>query len=269
MKKNRSSPLFRLCPIALILSGLSLVLFATLPRFIDFLHYKQMQTLYNNLTSTPALADHVPPSPSFTTSLDTPLPSSTSSPSSQILEQYAPLLEINPEVIGWITIDNTPIHYPLMQHKDNEYYLSHDPSNTSSMYGSIYIDYRNHPSMQNQNTLIYGHNMNDGSMFHELLNFKDETFFTSHPYLYISNLYECFTYEVFSVYVVDADVETIAPSFPSDEAFLSYLDSCMARSLYPSNVSFNPTDEIVTLVTCSYELPNARTIVQARRIQTP
>ena len=108
--------------------------------------------------------------------------------------------------------------------------------------------------------------MNDGSMCHELLNFKDETFFTSHPYLYISNLYERFTYEVFSVYVVDADVESIAPSFPSDEAFLSYLNICMARSLYPSNISFNPTDEIVTLVTCSYELPNARTIVQAHRV---
>lgn len=266
MKKNRSSPRFRLCPIALILSGLSLVLFATLPRFIDFLHYKQMQTLYNNLTSHSTSVAHLPPSPS-STSYDTPLPTLTPTP--EILEQYAPLLEINPEVVGWITIDNTPINYPLMQHKDNEYYLLHDPSNTSSIYGSIYIDYRNHPSMQNQNTLIYGHNMNDGSMFHELLKFKDETFFTSHPYLYISNLYERFTYEVFSVYVVDADIETIAPSFSNDEAFLSYLNSCMVRSLYPSDISFNSTDEIVTLVTCSYELPNARTIVQARRIQIP
>lgn len=265
MKKDRSSPQFRLLPMVLILSGLSLVLFATLPRLIDFLHYKQMQSLYNNLTSHPTLAAHVSPSPS-STSWDTPLPTPSLTPTAEILAQYAPLLEINPEVVGWITIDNTSINYPLMQHDDNEYYLLHDPSNTSSIYGSIYIDYRNHPSIQNQNTLIYGHNMNDGSMFHELLKFKDETFFTSHPYLYISNLYERFTYEVFSVYVVDADVESIAPSFPSDEAFLSYLNSCMARSLYPSNISFNPTDEIVTLVTCSYELPNARTIVQARRV---
>ena len=259
--------------ILLMTIGLGLILFAMLPRLIGFIQYKHLQNYYNDLTGNVSIqADDLPsstsPSPAEIPSSMSPVPTEVPSPSHspQILSQFLPLLETNSEIIGWITLDDTPINYPLLQHDDNEYYLSHDPSNTASVYGSIYIDYRNDPSLHNQNTLIYGHNMNNGSMFHELLRFKEETFFNTHPYLSVSNLYKSFTYEVFSVYVVDADVETISPSFPNDEAFLSYLESCRTRSLYDREVSFSPTDEIITLVTCSYELSNARTIIQARRI---
>lgn len=268
MKPNKSSRLFTFIACFLMGSGLCLILFFTLPCLKEFIHYKKQEIFYNALTyntyviKTPPQAFSSLIIPSCTTVITT----SQASQESKLQPKFIPLLETNPEVIGWITITDTPINYPMVQHSDNQYYLNYDSSNSPSIYGSIYIDYRNNSDLNNKNTLIYGHNMNNGSMFHALVNYKDQAFFENHPYIYISNLYETFTYEVFAVYVVDADYETISVNYENDTDFLNYISECKSRSLFAKDIALTASDQIVTLVTCSYELNNARTIVQAKRI---
>ncbi|WP_317076625.1 class B sortase [Clostridium neonatale] len=186
--------------------------------------------------------------------------------SKEILDRYKEILPVNKEVVGWIKFDNSKINYPIAQHSDNEYYLHNDANNNPSIYGSIYLDYRNSKDINDRNNIIYGHNMHDGSMFNDILNLKDKKFFEENPDIYVSNLYKELTWEIFAVYVVDADTETIDVNYATDEEFLDYIKSCEERSLFKRDVNLNKDDKILTLVTCSYETDNSRTIVQAKLI---
>lgn len=269
MKKKYVSHFITLIATLLIIIGLTLILYAAYPHLKAFIHYKTQTAFYTQLTK-PVYPTKMPPAKFSSIIMQAAqlikLTPTISADAPKIQDKYLPLLDANPEVIGWITIDDTPINYPLVQHSDNTYYLSYDSSNSSSVYGSIYIDHRNKSDLENKNTLIYGHNMNNGTMFHALINFKDQDFFEKHPYIYVNNLYTQFTYEVFAVYVVDANQETISVGYASDQDFLDYLNTCKSRSLFTRPISFTADDQIITLVTCSYELDNARTIVQAKRI---
>lgn len=186
--------------------------------------------------------------------------------SKEILDRYREILQINKEVVGWIKFDNSKINYPIVQHSDNEYYLHNDVNNNPSIYGSVYLDYRNSKDINDRNNVIYGHNMRDGSMFNNILKLKDKKFFEENPDIYVSNIYKEFTWEIFSVYVVDADTETIDINYDTDEEFLDYIKSCEARSLFKRDTNLSKDDKIITLVTCSYETDNSRTIVQAKLI---
>lgn len=182
----------------------------------------------------------------------------------EILDRYKEILPINKEVVGWIKFDNSKINYPITQHSDNEYYLHNDADNNPSIYGSVYLDYRNSKDIDDENNVIYGHNMRDGSMFNDILKLKDKKFFEENPDIYISDLYKEFTWKIFAVYVVNADTETIDINYDTDEEFLDYIKSCETRSLFKRDVNLSKDDKIITLVTCSYETDNSRTIVQAK-----
>lgn len=267
MKSSTPLKSSRFIGFLLIICGACILLFYMPPYLRNLLHYKAQEQLYMELSNTPIKS---PPRNFSSTIINSYNHFTTINPDNlkpTIHKKLLPLLEINKEVIGWITINDTPINYPLLQHSDNQYYLTHASDNSDSIYGSIYIDHRNNSDLNNLNTLIYGHNMNNGSMFHALVNYKDQDFFTAHPYISVSNLYETFTYEIFSVYVVNADTETISVKYKSNEDFLNYISNCQSRSLFKTNINLNEDDQIITLVTCSYELDNARTIVQAKKIK--
>lgn len=183
-----------------------------------------------------------------------------------ILPQYNELINVNSEVIGWIKVDGTRIDYPLLQHDDNEYYLHMNIENKKSKRGCVYIDYRNNSELTDKNTLIYAHNMKDGSMFRDLVSYKKRSFFDSHRTIHISNIYEEGLWEVFSVYVVDADKETIDIDYSKEGSFINAMDGFKKRSMFKTNTTIESGDRIATLVTCSYETSNSRTIVHAKYI---
>ena len=78
------------------------------------------------------------------------------------------LRQVNPDVIGWVMIPDTKINYPILQGTDNDYYLGHTWQGVKNSVGSIFMEYRNTPDFTDYNTILYGHNMNDGSMFANL-----------------------------------------------------------------------------------------------------
>lgn len=184
----------------------------------------------------------------------------------QIMAKYGKLLELNDEVRGWIKIDGTRVDYPFLQHNDNEYYLHMSIENKKSGRGGVYIDYRNNGDLSSKNTLVYGHNMKDGSMFKDVVKYKNRDFFYSHGIIHMDNLYERIDWQVFSVYVVDADKETIDPEYPDEAAYIKDLNKFKDRSMFGTDVQLSGEDSIITLVTCSYETSNSRTIVHAKRI---
>lgn len=86
----------------------------------------------------------------------------------EVRKQFQDLQKINPEIVGWITMDDTQINYPIVQAKDNDYYLFRNYKGEDMRAGSIFMDHRNDVKSQNRNTILYGHRMKDGSMFGSL-----------------------------------------------------------------------------------------------------
>ena len=126
------------------------------------------------------------------------------------------LREVNPDVVGWILIPDTQINYPLMQGQDNDYYLNRTWDGKSNAIGSIFLEHLNLPDLTDPNTIVYGHNMNDGSMFAEIKQYRDQEYAQQHPYVYILNDAGAFRYEIFAAY--EADVESSTTGSASTRA---------------------------------------------------
>lgn len=172
------------------------------------------------------------------------------------LREILKLKEKNEDVIGWISIKNTNIDYPIVQGKDNQYYHRRDWLKNSNIGGSIYLDYRNDPLnilANNSHWIIYGHHMKDGSMFENLMKYKDLDFFIENPIIEITDLYESHKFEIFSAYVTDTEFYFIETRFPSNRHFKNLVREFGDRSLHESEIKVDKNMKIITLVTCSYE----------------
>ena len=122
------------------------------------------------------------------------------------------------------------------------------------------MDYRN-GLKEDKNLVIYGHYMKDGSMFKDLIKYKDEDFFKDNKDIYIDLDGQKERYEIFSVLLTKGDSGYIDIDFDSPESFLSYIEEINNNSLFTRDIDFKGDEEIVTLSTCSYEFHDARTVV--------
>ena len=181
------------------------------------------------------------------------------------------LREVNPDVIGWILIPDTVINYPLMQGEDNEYYLKRTWDEKKNAVGSIFLEYLNSPDLTDFNTIVYGHNMNDGSMFASLRKYRKQEYWQAHPYVYIRSDAGVYRYEIFSSYLAKVDSNTYGLAFPSDESKAAFLNNAILDSVIHTGVEPAPTDRVLTLSTCSGSGYSTRWVVHARlkMIQVP
>jgi len=175
-------------------------------------------------------------------------------------------LNINPDYMGWITIENTNINYPYVRSKDNEDYLERDFYRQKSVAGAIFMDYRNLGNFNDSHTILYGHNMKSRTMFHQLNNYEDKAFFEGNPVIEISGHYETKTFQVFSAYEVSADEYIFQMSFQDQEDYHLYLKSIAALSLHIPAFELDPNQRLLTLATCSYGVDNGRFVVHALEI---
>lgn len=163
------------------------------------------------------------------------------------------LLSINPDIVGWVVVQDTDISYPVVKGKDNDYYLTHTFQKNENYAGAIFMDYRADGALQDMNTFIYGHNLYHGTMFAELENYMDKDFFDAHPYVYYYSPNGNYKLQVFSAYV-DKDVsDSYQMQFTSMDEFGAYLQMIKSKSRYETNMEVTSQDKIVTLYTCSYE----------------
>lgn len=165
----------------------------------------------------------------------------------------------------WMNINNTKIDYPVLQGKDNDFYLKHDFFKKESISGSIFLDYR--VNSESKNSIIYGHNMRNGSMFKDIELFKNKEFFNNNKFIKINKDGKEYLYKVFSVYYISGEnTDYLKTNFDSDADFAKYLDNVKSKSLFNNDEKLSLND-ILTLSTCSYEGENFRTVVHAQLIE--
>lgn len=176
---------------------------------------------------------------------------------------FEALWKENPDTVGWITIPDTEIDYPIVYDgEDNETYLHKDFYGNDSVYGTIYLDADSEPDFSGWNNPIYGHHMRDGSMFKDVTKFKDEAFFKEHQYFEIYTPERTIHLKALSCYYTDASGIVRKTRFTSQESF----DEWVKERLEPCEFAELPefsVDNMYVLVTCSYEFNNARTLLFA------
>ena len=174
------------------------------------------------------------------------------------------LREVNPDVIGWIRIPGTKVDYPLLQGQDNDYYLKHTWDGKENSVGSIFMEHRNSPELTDFNTIVYGHNMNDGSMFANIRRYATDWYRQRHPYVYIAGPAGVYRYEVFSSYQAAVDSPAYGLSFHQDKTRADFLGTAIRDSQADFGIRPELTDRVLTLSTCSGVGYSHRWVLHAR-----
>lgn len=212
----------------------------------------------------------------------------TEPPPLVVLDSMTELLNENPDVAGWITVDDTKIDNVVLQTDNNEYYLDKDFYGNRNIAGQIYIDYRcvanDYDKNQSDNLIIYGHNQADQTMFGTLKKYKikkDNTknfdFYLDHPTFKFSNLYEEYTYKIVAMFVVEVEPYQTRDgvvfdyhnyvNFNKNRTFSDFEENILARTAVNTGVDFNEDDKFITLSTCSNEFEPSRFVVIGRRVR--
>lgn len=174
------------------------------------------------------------------------------------------LLAENEDVKAWLYSEGTVINYPVVQGDDNEYYLYHMVNGEWNGKGSIFIDYRCENPFEDFNTILYGHRMKDGSMFHSLIEYEDPEYFEAHRTLRLILPEESYDIEVFSVMTIPADSGLYQYDFSGKDEIEDYLSRITEESLIDTGVEVSAEDRIVMMSTCTYEFEQARFVVYGR-----
>lgn len=165
---------------------------------------------------------------------------------------------------GWITVNNTNINYPIVQGKDNSFYLHKDINKNYLASGSIFMNYLNN-GFNDENTVLFGHHMRNKSMFAQLKKYKEKDFFYGNNDINIEvENGKKLTYKVFSAYVTDNKDNYIKTNFDTKDEYKAFLEKINNKSIYKSDVDVTENDKIITLSTCSYEFNNARMVVHGK-----
>lgn len=164
---------------------------------------------------------------------------------------FTQLLSVNSDIVGWLRIRALDISYPVVQGKDNDYYLHRTFEKTDNFAGCLFVNSYNMGDFTDQNTIIYGHNMKNGSMFGKLKNFNDPEVFKKSRYFWIFTPDFIYQYRIFSASVVDKTGLTYQISFTDDE-FDQFISRAYSNSIVDNqDVTVTKEDRIVTLSTCT------------------
>ena len=176
----------------------------------------------------------------------------------------------NPDIVGFLFVEGTNISNVILQGRDNHFYLHRDMFGRHNVNGSVFMDFRNSPDFTDPNTILYGHNMNNGTMFHDVRHYMRREFFEAHPYIKVITDDQLFIYEIFSAFSTRVDrayrmdFDYIQVLFEDEEEFRDLLNEMMRRSVYDTGVTARWNDRILVLSTCTNVNRNTRYVVAAR-----
>ena len=176
--------------------------------------------------------------------------------------------KVNQDVYAWITVPGTVIDYPILQHAtDNTYYLNYNIDGSYGYPGCIYTENMNSKEFTDNNTVIYGHNMKNGTMFAGLHKFEDASFFNEHTEVVIYTPEKELNYTIFAAYIYDDRHLLYSFNFAEKEVYANYLTDIQNMRSMNANIREDITvtaeDKIITLVTCMANQPEKRLLVQA------
>lgn len=174
----------------------------------------------------------------------------------------------NPDIYAWIYIPDTKVNYPVLQHPtDDSYYLNYNLDGSKGYPGCIYTEKTyNGKDFQDSNTVLYGHNMKNGTMFGSIHKFEDRAFFDEHPYIYVYTPERLLVYHVFAAYEHGNEHLLYNHNFSMKENFLWYFEEVMTERNMTRNIlediELTGEEKIITLSTCINNKPTKRYLVQ-------
>ena len=181
---------------------------------------------------------------------------------------FTDLLRKNSDTVAWLKVNNTNVNYSVVQSNDNEYYLKHDFNKNSNFGGWIYGDYRDDFKHFGTNTIIYGHNLTNRTMFGSLTWCQKESWYMNDDNLYIklSTPTSNTVWRIFSIYQIKPEVYYLKTYFETTEEHLEFIDTLKNRSIYNFEEDVTTDDKILTLSTCSDD-GTKRAVIHAKMIK--
>ncbi len=174
------------------------------------------------------------------------------------------LKTVNEDVCAWILQEGSSIDYPVAHGSDNEYYLHHLYTGEKNKLGCIFMDFRNSADFSDKNTVLYGHNMKNGSMFHSITDYKDPDVYLTRPTMTLYTPDGTYLIELFAGDVVSVNSQFLQFNFDTDEDFLDYVAQLRQNSTFESDVEMTAKDQMIMLCTCSYEFTGARYVLAGK-----
>lgn len=170
---------------------------------------------------------------------------------------FGKLKQENGDIVGWIYSKNTPINYPIVQSKDNNYYLRRLITGEYNTAGSLFMDYRNNPNIEDSNTIIYGHNMKNATMFGTLQKYRNQEYYDNHKIMYYFTPEKNYIVRIFAGFTesVESNLYQLGNINQND------IEQLYRKSNFKSDVTVAEGDKFLTLSTCAYEYDGARYVV--------
>ncbi len=187
--------------------------------------------------------------------------------------QLEELQKENEEIIGWIEIAETNINLPVCQAQDNSYYLTHNYKKEKATSGALFLDKDFNLDKPSTNYLIYGHRNKNGTMFEDLIKYKDEQFFKSHPTIKFTTTKEDTEYQIIAVFfsrVYYKDEQNVFRYYQfvnaeSETEYNEYISNCKKASIYDTGATAEYGEQLLTLSTCEYSQEDGRFAIVAKK----
>ena len=236
-----------------------------------------MANYYQTATAQPSPTPS--PTPTSAPTLETPTllpptatiaPTPTPNPHAEELQQALSLVEVdftawqnlNGDVRAWIHNEAIRVDHPILKSPDNEYYLTRDLDLSYKAMGSIFFDFRNQTDLSDPNTIIYGHNFDNGLMFSNLVWYKNQQFYEKHPFYYLYTPEQVYRVDIAAGIVVsETDVTYLVVDFDSDTEFRNLIQTIEENSVIDTEIVLTPEDRMVTLYTCTNDWQGQRFVV--------
>ncbi len=181
-----------------------------------------------------------------------------------ISQQLVKAYSVNNDVVGWLHIPGTNVNTPIVQSKDNNYYLRYNFYGTNTKYGTAYIDYRCKKNTLSTNTVIYGHNMPSGTHFYDVHRYEDIEWYKQHPVITYTTLNGTYTFLVYTAFYSTGSIKNnggyffnyIYPNM-GPVSMAGYVEQIKQRAIYTTGIDLKSSDRVITLSTCTHSLDAA------------
>lgn len=192
-----------------------------------------------------------------------------------VQEKYVEIKSQYDDFAGKLIVKGLKMDFPVMQAEDNSYYLKYNIDHQEDKHGALFADYRNDLVDLDQNTIIYGHNMRDGTQFGMLSMYKKLSTYEACPVITFNTIYKDYKWKVFAAFLINTQPEHddgyvfdyLRTDFETDEEFYKFYDEVMERSYFITDIDVTPEDKILTLSTCSLLIDDSRFVVMARLVR--
>lgn len=250
--------------LAVLAAALALLLLYSLYRVGTILWtYGQGEAQYDQVARSVATALPTAAPDASAPAAETAPAASPAAQPERLAVDFSALQAINPDACAWLYGQGASLHYPVVQGEDNEYYLNHLLDGTRSACGCLFVDAGASAGFSDRVTIVYGHNMNDGSMFGTLDAYKSQEAYDAHPEMQLLTPEGNYRVELLAGMVTDPS-DAVYGGLTTEEEVAAYVESALARSTFQTRAAYAPGDRLLALSTCSYETDDSIFLVIGR-----